>query len=229
MKKITLIIFILMALLVSGVGLASTSNSLDKYGSYDGYMMQPEKDGKYTEPRSDVGTRQIYNVYVSTTYYNQKDSQWKDDIMQKCEKTIGAVGCALTSTTMSFRAYNIPRTPKTFNTAMGDSACPFVWEDAPVKAGYTAVYLDTLRFNASREYFYNTALNALLDGVPVVVGFTQSNGNPHYVLVNYLYGTGYNLSDYWVLDPDRTSQLIRFDTLVGDRALRTVAVYPPTT
>ncbi|WP_028306667.1 hypothetical protein [Desulfitibacter alkalitolerans] len=70
MKKITLIIFILMVLFISGAGLASTSVSLDKYGSFDGYMMQPEKDGKYTEPRSDVGIRQIHNVYLPTTYYS---------------------------------------------------------------------------------------------------------------------------------------------------------------
>ncbi|MEM0334754.1 MAG: hypothetical protein QXU94_05145 [Thermoplasmata archaeon] len=220
---------VLTSLLVSSVVLADFIEYNKEYIPFDNYRMEPSVSGKYAEPRSDIGIQQIYNVYIPTTHFYQKDEKWKDDIMEWRGQTLGDAGCIVTSFAMNMRSYGRQTDPKRANIDMGNSSNPFVWNDAPNKAGWGLVYLDTLEWDASREVFYNIALNALLDGVPVIVGYEQATSNrPHYVLVNYLYGTGYNLSDYWVTDPDSSSSsLIRLSTLVGDRPLRNVAVYPP--
>jgi len=153
-----------------------------------------------------IGIEAIVDYYLYVPIFNQGDSRWKNDIMLPDGYTIGAKGCALTSTAMVFKYFGVNTDPGVLNQEMGDAACPFNWWAAPSRAGHGMVELLTVRGDSNQTEiplveFYNIAVAALEDGNPVIIGMVKPNGGTHFVTVKAVYGDGVTPDDYTVNDP----------------------------
>jgi len=121
----------------------------------------------------------------------QGDSRWSSEIMQTCNKTIGAAGCCLTSFTMIQRYFGGTDDPAQVNKKMGNAACPFVYQTAANLYGYDC----NVATGASITRYVDYIKGAINVGAPVIVGMSYSGGT-HFVAAY-----GYDDNEIIISDP----------------------------
>ncbi|GIK53509.1 MAG: hypothetical protein BroJett014_24820 [Planctomycetota bacterium] len=138
------------------------------------------------------------NYVLPVPAFSQNDPTWSSDIMQTCGFTIGAAGCALTSTAMVFKYYGASNTnPRVLNTCLGDKACPLYWADAATSCSESeATYVGYWSWSYAKAYSMLQAYR------PPIVELTG-----HYVVVTGGYGklpSNYRINDPFNGSTDRT-------------------------
>lgn len=121
----------------------------------------------------------------------QGNSAWANVVMQTCGKTIGAVGCCLTSFTMIQRYYGGTDDPKQVNTKLGSAACPFQYAVAASKYGYTYNYVTNSSTLSNPTNYIKGAIDS---GNPVLIGMEYSGGT-HFVAAYGYDGDNIIISD----------------------------------
>jgi hypothetical protein len=129
--------------------------------------------------------------------FSQNDPEWSGIIMQTCGYSIGAKGCAVTSTAMDFRYFGVNTSPKILNSCLGGNACPLNMGIAASncsegKASYACSGCGQQGVN------WSVVESNLNGGRPVIVELTQS-GNQHFVVITS--GSGSSPSGYTINDP----------------------------
>jgi len=166
-----------------------------------------------------------YNINMPVPAFSQNDLAWKNDLMKTENQTIGNAGCALTSSTMVAAYYGKNTNPKIFNTDMGNYACPLYWTEVANRGGSGYISgINTLINYPSLSTFFSYAQVAMEQNRPVVLGFVQTSGRTHYVLVKAVYGQGTSLMDYGCIDPNTGSYRNLVD-VVGSQPLYKLVIY----
>jgi hypothetical protein len=209
MKRI--IIGLLILILVVSSGISSFAFDKDALEKDIGIKIDVEdlpEINKYLEDERykdlNNGTRVTYNISLPVLRFNQKDSDWKDDIMETEGLSIGSWGCALTSTAMVFKYYGASTDPGVLNDDLGDYACLLDWDAADDLGSQGHALLSVYDSSPTASEVQNTCILALQDGYPVIIGFKMYN-NPndtHFVLVKSVIGSGEYWTNYGVNDPN---------------------------
>lgn len=131
---------------------------------------------------------------LNVPLFSQMDPRWKGYSLGVCGTTIGAQGCALTSTAMVFKYYGVDIDPLRLRNCLGVGACPLRFGAAgsncsggKVQGGEIQSFnFDTMRANLEKGY-------------PVIIGFAVNSWASHFVVVNG--GSGADPNNYTVNDP----------------------------
>jgi len=138
--------------------------------------------------------------------FSQMDPRWQSWSLGVCGTTIGAQGCALTSTAMVFKYFGVDTDPARLRNCLGYAACPMHWSEAANNcSGGKVSGGDILSFD------FDAMRNSLDHGFPVIVGFMVNTARTHFVVVNGGSGTdpnGYTVNDPW--DATNTKTLGEF-------------------
>lgn len=159
----------------------------------------------YQKYSIDMATYEVASVEVPATksqapkklnvpLFSQMDPRWQSYSLGVCGTTIGAQGCALTSTAMVFKYYGVDTDPQRLRNCLGSGACPMRWGNAAGNCSGGKVSnggIQSFDFNAMRA--------SLAQGFPVIVGFMVNTARTHFVVVNG--GSGSDPSGYTVNDP----------------------------
>ncbi|MGA7911369.1 MAG: C39 family peptidase [Candidatus Dormiibacterota bacterium] len=125
--------------------------------------------------------------------FSQEDPAWRDSLMQIGTDSIGAAGCALTSTAMMLNYYGSSLTPAQLNSCLGASADPIIWKAVPSCT-------NGLVSGGDRIDFTWADLDALLaSGRPAIVGMLRGQTGSHFVVVTQ--GGGGVADSYRITDP----------------------------
>ena len=124
---------------------------------------------------------------------SQNDPRWKDHRMQPTGESLGAVGCAVTSTAMVLDYYSSNLTPDQLTDCLGTSAVPIFWSRAIACTGG--------RVNGAVASEFSWAkLDAILAaGRPAIVGMLGGPIGMHFVVVTR--GGGDVADAYRIVDP----------------------------
>jgi hypothetical protein len=128
----------------------------------------------------------------SVPLFAQNDPRWRDEVMQTCGLTIGQAGCALTSAAMAFNYYGASTDPPTFNTCLGDHACPLYWIVAADKCSDGRV-----TWMGGPDFSWSLLEQELTAGRPPLLAMHKESS--HYVVV--VSGSGSDPAGYTVHDP----------------------------
>jgi hypothetical protein len=148
---------------------------------------------------------------LNVPLYSQMDPRWQANSLGVCGTTIGAQGCALTSTAMVFKYYGVDINPKQLRDCLGWSACPMHWNSAAGNCSQGKVSGGTIQ-----SFDFNTMRANLEKGFPVIVGFSIYSARSHFVVVNGGSGAdpaGYTVNDPW--DATNTKTLAEFIGRLG--------------
>lgn len=141
-----------------------------------------------TVPEIDV------TIQLDVPLFSQNDPAWKNNVMQTCGQTIGAAGCALTSTAMVFKYYGaVNKNPGQLNTCLGHYACPIYWAVAA-----TACSENKATFVEYWTFSYPKLQSMLSAGRPPIVKLVKGDST-HFVVVRS--GSGSQPSNYHINDP----------------------------
>lgn len=146
------------------------------YDEVNDYLIQHGREVlENTKKRSSVTLSGIKRLV-------QSDPRWSSVVMQKCGKTIGGSGCALTSFTMVRNLLSGTNdTPADVNAKLGDAACPLNWETAREKYGYKI--LTRVTHQISNEVARLHIVGAIDEySRPAIVG--MSGNGEHFVVAN---------------------------------------------
>src|SRR6266508_4387120 len=125
--------------------------------------------------------------------FSQNDPAWQAAVMKAGADTIGAAGCALTSTAMLLNYYGASLSPAQLNACLGGSADPIDWKAVPACAS-------NLVTGGDRIDFAWPDLDALLaSGRPAIVGMLRGLTGSHFVVVTS--GGGGLAQNYHITDP----------------------------
>jgi hypothetical protein len=126
--------------------------------------------------------------------YSQLDPAWQASVMKSGSDTIGAAGCALTSTAMLLNYYGSALSPAQLNSCLGARADPIDWKAVPNCTGGIVTGGDRLDFTWAD-------LDALLaSGRPAIVGMLRGQTGSHFVVVTSGGGglaQNYHITDTW--------------------------------
>lgn len=135
--------------------------------------------------------------------YAQGASAWRKKLMfhgSHCSKTIGKIGCAVTSLAMAASYYGGDNTPYQQSEChyrnSGHSGCDLVWEtDACLPDGMT--------YEGTNDNSLATIRGELDDGYPVIAHVRKAGRSSchHFVLITGYDGTGRNFSQFEIFDP----------------------------
>lgn len=131
---------------------------------------------------------------LNVPLFSQMDPRWQSWSLGGCGTTIGAQGCALTSTAMVFKYFGVDTDPAQLRNCLGYAACPMHWNTAANNcSGGKVSGGDMLSFD------FQAMRASLEEGFPVIVGFMVNTARTHFVVVNG--GTGPDPNGYTVNDP----------------------------
>ncbi|MBO8170117.1 MAG: C39 family peptidase [Thermoanaerobacteraceae bacterium] len=218
-RNCIIVLSILLTLVLTTTAFANSTVQIDKdgpniYGEY------------YSEGGGQVGIEVLLNESVDVPSFSQNDPRWADDHLNGCESTIGKAGCAVTSVAMVVKYFGVDTDPGQVNKDLGTDACPLNWWAVPSKAANDTIELDTVVHHPTYEEFYNTAVRALSEDKPVILGFhTNAPCNDlHFVVVKRVYGDGIGMSDYTAIDP-LDGQAKDLGNILDGRSLHKMIVY----
>lgn len=219
MKRTMTLLLILTLIISANVAWAKhSSQEVIDYGADE-----PTIYGKYAQET--MQTQSLLNIDLSVVPFSQTGEYWSDDIMLTSGQTIADAGCVATSVAMTYTYFGLMTDPRTVNEDMDTYANPFYWYEAPDRAGWGLVQLNTLSEKYPiNETFYTIAKNALVDGSPVILGYVRTSGRTHYVCVKGVSGSGNSLSDYTAIDPLGGGE-VNLGNLIGSQSLYRIAVY----
>lgn len=138
--------------------------------------------------------------------FSQMDPRWQSWSLGVCGTTIGAQGCALTSTAMVFKYFGVDTDPARLRNCLGYAACPMHWSTAANNCSGGKV-----SGGAILSFDFNAMRASLEQGFPVIIGFMVNTARSHFVVVNGGSGTdpnGYTVNDPW--DATNTKTLGEF-------------------
>jgi len=154
-------------------------------------LEEPQELKKWPESR--VPTPSIA-IALDVPLFNQNDPAWRNNIMQTCGQTIGAAGCALTSTAMVFKYYGaVNKNPSQLNACLGNYACPIYWAVAANSCSENKA-----TWVGSWVFSYSKLESMLSAGRPPIVRLVKG-ASIHFVVVRS--GSGSQPSGYWINDP----------------------------
>lgn len=175
-------------------------------------VVQPVYYGELIElPQAEWET-EIVNVMLDVPDYKQYDSRWCDKYIST--KTIGTVGCLVTSVSQVY-SYNNGVTvyPDGMLSMVGFSGNLLEWYTVPnVGLKYTHQFKANINLK-----IMNNIYKRLKEGRPVIVGGTNNSGGMHWVVVK-----GYNVNatgtmtpaDFVINDPGGTKRINLADFLL---------------
>jgi len=127
---------------------------------------------------------------LSVPLYKQTDSRWAYVEVGSSGKTIGAIGCATTALAMT-ESY---RTGTTITPSMMEARLKYT-------AGGSVYWPSNYRANTSSGYL-QTLYELLKAGKPAIIGFTNSYGSQHWVVVTgFTGGSSLSASAFKINDP----------------------------
>ncbi len=193
------------------VALFSTSSPDGAYGqlTIDKMISKEEAIAGLKPPIATMGAYYYYNLNVPT--YNQNDPAWQTVVMHTCGRTIGAAGCALTSSSMVFIYWGaLSKNPLQLDACTDTHACPLDFSYAADWCSESkAVYWGSTAFD-----YYTMLLYLSSDYPPIIWYYRASDDKSHYCVVRYVNGD-YTLADSYVVnDPwDGTTRSLTYWTL----------------
>jgi hypothetical protein len=154
-------------------------------------LEEPQKLSEW--PERDVPALDA-TILLDVALFSQNDPAWKNNVMQTCGQTIGAAGCALTSTAMVFKYYGaVNKNPGQLNTCLGNYACPIYWGVAANSCSENkATWVGAWSFS------YSKLQSMLSAGRPPIVLLVKGSAT-HFVVVRS--GSGSQPSGYQINDP----------------------------
>ncbi len=159
------------------------------YAGHTGYVSMD-----YVVFENNNNTPNTSGINLNVTDMKQYDSQWKSVQLGKSGKTIGSIGCCVTSLAMteSYRTgSNI--TPKDMTGKLSFTSGGSLYWPSNYNKDYTPDYLQKI-------------YNLLSEGKPVLVcGFTSSGGQ-HWIVVKGYNGNGLSASNFTINDPGSSSR-----------------------
>ncbi|MGH2533446.1 MAG: SpaA isopeptide-forming pilin-related protein [Thermomicrobiales bacterium] len=127
--------------------------------------------------------------------FSQNDPRWADTVMRELGDTIGAAGCALTSTAMVLNFYGSSSDPGTLSACLGPAAEPIFWAVAAQRNCNDG----TGQFEDYVAFTWDKLASMMAEGRPVVLGFAGGISGSHYVVVKS--GFGSDGANYSIIDP----------------------------
>jgi uncharacterized protein YgiM (DUF1202 family) len=129
-------------------------------------------------------------VSLSVPRYRQTDSRWAYVEVGSSGKTIGMIGCATTALAMT-ESY---RTGTTITPSMMEAGLKYT-------AGGSVYWPSNYRANTNSGYL-KTLYDLLKAGKPAIIGFTNSYGSQHWVVVTgFTGGSSLSASAFTINDP----------------------------
>ena len=144
-------------------------------------------------------------ISLKVPSYKQTDSRWCGTYIGN--KTIGKIGCLLTSISMK---YSFHTGTNTYPNAM-KSKLKFVNNDLYWSSISSLGYLYTKDYNTGiTGSVMSVIYSKLKEGKPVIIGGKKSNGSTHWVTITGYKGTNANSfssSDFIINDPNSSSRI----------------------
>ncbi len=143
-------------------------------------------------------------ISLNVPSYKQYDSRWKNTYIGT--KTIGAIGCLVTSLSMKYTYQTgVVTYPNTMRNKLKFSNNDLYWSSVS-KLGYTY----TGSYNRSiNNSIMSTIYSKLKAGKPVIIGGRKRSGGTHYVIITGYTGTSttsFSSSNFKIHDPNSTSR-----------------------
>ncbi len=139
------------------------------------------------------------SISLNVGSLKQKDSRWRN--VKVGTKTIGQIGCLITSLTMKYNYQNKTNiTPATMKNKLKFYKNDLIWSSV-TNLGYTTNFSYNSLNNASMGVIYTQLKN----GKPVIVGAKKKNGNQHWIVVKGYNGPtngNYSVANFSINDPD---------------------------
>ncbi len=172
---------------------ASTEMVLDNLSGVN-YAAYEEANAELVKQGQVARNARGFKYLTEVPHYFQDGRSWSNDIMQTEGLTIGSAGCCLTSFTMINEYLGSSDNPGEVNSTLGNSACPFVYQDAADKYG---LRISNIKYGTvTNDYAINFCIGAVTGEYPVLVGMIKSSGGTHFVAAY-----GYNGSTVYIHDP----------------------------
>ncbi|MDI9470393.1 MAG: C39 family peptidase [Bacillota bacterium] len=134
-------------------------------------------------------------VHLDMPHYRQTDPAWASYELRP-GRTIGDIGCALTSLSMLAHVYGIQQNPAEVAASLGSWAAPLEWEVFTTLHNLRIVREDNLldidARVADRDWVRDSAVRALAQGRPVIVGIQhREHLTTHFIVAcGYRYENG---------------------------------------
>lgn len=150
------------------------------------------------------GTNASAKVNLNVPSYKQYDSRWKNSRIGT--KTIGNIGCLLTSLSMKY-SYQTGTTvyPNAMKSKLKFSNNDLYWSSVSALGyRYTGNYGCSIN-----NSIMSTIYSQLKAGKPVIIGGKRSNGSTHWVIIKGYQGTSstsFSSSNFTINDPNSSSR-----------------------
>ncbi len=155
-------------------------------------------------------------VSLEMPHFRQTDPAWAGYELRP-GRTIGDIGCALTSLAMLAHVYGIEQNPAELAADLGSWAAPLEWEVFTTRHDLRIVREDNLldidARVADRDWVRDSAVRALAEGHPVIVGIQHCEHlTTHFIVVHgYSYENGtYTVETY---DPSTNNDYSSLDAI----------------
>lgn len=143
-------------------------------------------------------------IELNVPSYKQYDSRWKNTYIGT--KTIGSIGCLLTSLAMKYSYHTGTITyPNAMKSKLKFSNNDLIWSSVS-SLGY--VYTDNYN-TAITNSIKSTIYNKLKANKPVIIGGRRSSGGTHWVVVTGYTGSSsssFNTADFKINDPNSSTR-----------------------
>ncbi len=167
-------------------------------------------------------------IKLEMTLYRQADSLWANEKAMFCNKTIGSIGCAITSTAMVLDYYGFNETPSTLTKKLEEWACPLEWDAIETRFGLHIVRKDSKLDKEQRlldkDYIAAEMVKMLDKGYPVILGLENTRTQATHFIVIYGYKDSPQL-DFYILDPSVNSNYIMLSDVSSEWNYHRMVVY----
>lgn len=156
------------------------------------------------QPQGALDSATTAKINLNVPSYKQYDARWKNTKIGT--KTIGSIGCLLTSLSMKY-SYQTGTTvyPNSMKSKLRFSNNDLYWSSVSALGyNYTGNYGCSIN-NAMMSTIYSK----LKSGKPVIIGGRKSNGSTHWVIIKGYQGsssTSFSSSNFTINDPNSSSR-----------------------
>ena len=200
------------------------THTYTKPGEYTVFLKVTNKAGTSTKtyPVPITVIDGVTDINLDVPLIKQGDSQWSKDKLGSSSTTIGAKGCAITSTSMVFNYYGVQTNPKDLNIWLkqnngyaGKNKNEIDWGTAARMSEGKVKFIGRFGTNLTK---IKSELN---NGHPVIAQVpSKSSSKMHFVVI-----TGYSGSTYYINDPDSNASELSYYNKDPAKAIKSIRIY----
>lgn len=213
-------ILLIMALFASTLTVNATENKelLDDYSEVNAVSYE-EANAEFVKLGEAAQKRRSSKTLYFKHYYQDGGESWCNDVMQTCNKTIASSGCCLTSFAMIQRYFGGSDNPGEVNTKLGTAACPFNYNTAANKYGYTISGFKNE--TVSDDYAKSFIIGAITADRPVLVGMHTDTGSGTHFVAAY----GYSGNTIYIHDPASNRNYTTLDAYLSSYYVNRLVIF----